>query len=274
MPVSAASSRVAAVDVLRGFTLLAMALVNESAFHSGNAGALLIGDIGFRNGAIEVVILWLLTGKLILVFSFLFGWGVHTQATLGGALFRNRYLRRLLGFILIGLVHAIFFFAGDVLVSYGLIGIFMLWLRHLPPRKLVWSAAALFAIQALIVLVLAGYTMASPGANPGEDAMTTEDARQIAKIYQTGSFWSVAAQRQEEFSEGLFEYVGILGADVLAMFCLGLAAAKTFVWGGFEPFLPIARRLLWPALVIGVVGNGICRAAEAGLSGHGHRSHS
>lgn len=104
-------SRLPAIDALRGFALFGILVVNMAVFHSGIGGMNLggsLGATGWRNSATDAVIVWLFTGKFILIFSFLFGWGIHTQAARDGA-FRARYLRRLLGLFAIGAIHASFF---------------------------------------------------------------------------------------------------------------------------------------------------------------------
>ena len=131
---TAVSARLPAIDALRGIALFGILVVNLAAFHSGVSMA--IGG-GVADSATNAVILWLFTGKFILIFSFLFGWGVHTQAAREA--FRARYLRRLLGLFLIGAVHGAFFFFGDILTTYAILGLFMLRpvLRDWPVRKLV-----------------------------------------------------------------------------------------------------------------------------------------
>src|SRR5215468_12783875 len=74
---TAASDRLPAIDALRGFALFGILVVNLAGFHSGISGA--IGG-GVADSATNAVILWLFAGKFILIFSLLFGWGVHTQA--------------------------------------------------------------------------------------------------------------------------------------------------------------------------------------------------
>ena len=259
-------TRLAAIDALRGFALLGILLVNQAAFRSGVAGMMPgggLGAAGWRTTAIDAAIQWLVAGKFILIFAFLFGWGVHTQAARGEG-FRGRYLRRLLGLLLLGVVHATFFFAGDILAVYALLGFFMLRpvRRDWPVRKLVRSAAILLAVQAVILLGLA----AMVAAVPGDDVSLVEQARRSAEIYRTGDFWSVTTHRLGEFAAfALLATLAMLGWGLLAMFRLGLAAAKTFAQGGLEAMRPTARRLLWPALIGGLAANGVCAALAASL---------
>jgi uncharacterized protein len=261
-----AVTRLAAIDALRGVALLGILLVNQAAFRSGVAGTMAGGAAGaggWRTTALDAAVQWLVAGKFILIFAFLFGWGVHTQAARGEG-FRGRYLRRLLGLLLLGVVHATFFFAGDILAVYALLGFLMLRpvRRDWPVAKLVRSAAILLAVQAVILLGLA----AMMAAAPGDDATLAEYARRSAEIYRTGDFWSVTAHRLGEFAAfALLATLAMLGWGLLAMFRLGLAAAKTFAHGGLEAMRPAARRVLWPALIGGLAANGVCAALAASL---------
>ena len=247
------STRLPAIDALRGLALFGILVVNMAVFHSGIAGMNLgggLGATGWRNSATDAVITWLFTGKFILIFSFVFGWGVYTQATRSDG-FRARYLRRLLGLILLGAVHVAFFFAGDILVTYALLGLFMLRpiRRDWPVRRLVRNAAALLAVQAAILLGLVAVTAAAPS----EDASFMEYARRSAEVYRTGDFWKVVVpQRLTDFAIGLVLSLAIVGSGLLAMFRLGLAAAKTFAQGGAVAAPPpgqthaLARADRWP----------------------------
>ena len=258
------STRLPAIDALRGLALFGILVVNMAVFHSGIAGMNLgggLGATGWRNSATDAVITWLFAGKFILIFSFVFGWGIYTQATRSDG-FRARYLRRLLGLILLGAIHAAFFFAGDILVTYALLGLFMLRpiRRDWPVRRLVRNAVALLAVQAAILLGLVALTAAAPS----EDASFMEYARRSAEVYRTGDFWSVVPQRLTDFAIGLVLSLAIVGWGLLAMFRLGLAAAKTFAQGGAVAARPLARRMLWPALIVGLAGNAGCAALTAG----------
>jgi len=253
-----AAPRLPAIDALRGFALFGILVVNQAAFHSGLAGMTLgggLGAAGWRNTAADAAILWLFAGKFLLIFSFLFGWGIHTQTARDGA-FRARYLRRLLGLILLGAIHATFFFFGDILVAYAILGLLMLRpvRRDWSVRKLVRSAVILLIVQAAIVLALIALTHAAPG----EDTSFVEYVRQGVALYRTGSFWAVVPHRLTDFAIALASTIMIQGWGLLAMFRLGFAAAKTFAQGGAEATRPLARRTLWVALILGLAANAVC----------------
>jgi len=160
----AASERIAALDVLRGFALLGIFIMNMPAFsHSiftlpetppGLLDALLIG---LR----EI----LFAGKFNLLFGLVFGIGFAIQMTrldaaeaaraarLGDARRRHRatqvYARRLAFLFFVGLVHAMLIWSGDVLLVYALVGFVLLGLRRLGDRALYVLIAACLVLPAL-----------------------------------------------------------------------------------------------------------------------------
>src|SRR5262245_50453020 len=246
----AVSARLPALDALRGIALFGILVVNLAAFHYG-PGMFLAGGGGAADSAADAMILWLFTGKFILIFSFLFGWGVYTQAARDA--FRSRYLRRLLGLFLIGVVHGAFLFFGDILATYAILGLFMLLpvLRDWPVRKLVRSAAILLGVQALVLLSLVALTLAGPGG----DGFYAEYAKHI---YMTAGFWEVVPQRLADFANTLVSTLIVYGWGLVAMFRLGLAAAKTFAEDGIEAARPLARRIALLTLPAGLVANAVC----------------
>ena len=91
----------------------------------------------------------LFSGKFNSMFSLLFGIGFTIQFArmeqLAPGHATHLYLRRLLILLAIGLVHAMFFWTGDVLHVYAVLGLLLLLvMRHMSDR----------AIVALIVLLL------------------------------------------------------------------------------------------------------------------------
>jgi uncharacterized protein len=256
LTMTAVSARLPAIDALRGIALFGILVVNLAAFHSGVSMA--IGG-GVADSATNAVILWLFTGKFILIFSFLFGWGVHTQAAREA--FRARYLRRLLGLFLIGVVHGAFFFFGDILATYAILGLFMLRpvLRDWPVRKLVRSAVILLGVQALILL-------AALMLGVNEDASLGEYAKHSAQLYMTGGFWEVVPQRLADFAITLASCL-FYGWGLVAMFRLGLAAAKTFAEGGIAAARPLAQRIALLALPAGLVANAVCAVLSVAVPG-------
>ena len=257
--------RLPQIDVLRGIALLGILLVNFSSFNSGLFDAMpgaagrpsTVG--GAVNGAAELLVSWLFASKFILIFSFLFGWGVHTQAQEGPG-FRGRYLRRLAGLLLIGLVHGIFFFSGDVLVTYAVLGLFMLRpvKRDWPVRRIVRSAIVLQSVTLVIFALVAGVAIAISGSSTGDSGQDGGLFAQSRQIYATGTFLEVSRQRLIEVAVMVPLAITILGSGLVAMFRLGYAAAKFVSENGLVAGQMLARRLLLWTLVPGLVLSLLC----------------
>ena len=150
------------IDVLRGFALLGILVVNMAAFRAppvfGEA------DAGALDRVATFLIAFGFEQKFYVLFSFLFGYGLSEQmarAAARGARFIPRFLRRLLGLFLIGLAHALLLFTGDILVTYALLGVVLLLMRNARDRVLLGVAAGLVALTALLFVL--GGTAFAPG---------------------------------------------------------------------------------------------------------------
>src|ERR1043166_5004496 len=115
------SERISAVDVLRGFALLGILVMNigDFALHEGfDLNPTSIGDIGKLN-----LLLWagrfvLFEGKMRAIFSMLFGAGVILLTSRldnrgAGAMAGDIFTRRNLWLTLFGVLHAYFLWWGD-----------------------------------------------------------------------------------------------------------------------------------------------------------------
>ena len=127
-----------AIDALRGFALLGILMVNAGSFASTYFGVG-VSDPAFSR-PVDHAVRWLVSfffeTKFYLLFSMLFGYSFALQmdaARRTGSAFVPRFLRRLLGLLLLGLVHAWLLFAGDILVTYALLGVLLLVWRGLKP---------------------------------------------------------------------------------------------------------------------------------------------
>jgi uncharacterized protein len=246
------SKRIAALDALRGFALFGILIVNAPFFLMPDGAIGHYGQMafpGWHNRAAEFVMSWLFDGKFILIFSFLFGWGLHTQMGRGSE-FAPRYMRRLFGLFLIGLAHAVFLFVGDILVTYAILGVPLYYMRNLPVTKL-WKLACGFWLLSIFAQSLVGLVLASL---PAIDA---NHYQHLLELHQGGSFSAIVENRISDLI-GLYIITPLLFApEVMGMFLLGLAAAKTYGATGLEPAKPLARKLLRYLWLPALVGNGL-----------------
>src|SRR5690606_19162568 len=143
--------RIQALDVLRGFALLGIALMNVEFFNRPIAdldGGLAAGASGmdYRVGWLVQV---LVRGKFWTMFSLLFGMGfavMLARAGQAGRGFLAPYLRRTLALAAFGALHYICLWTGDILFSYATGALLLMLVFHARPRILLWLGAALLLL--------------------------------------------------------------------------------------------------------------------------------
>lgn len=136
----AASSRINAIDVARGFALLGILAVNIKFFAEPFGQVMqLTPPEGVGNMVVHSLTKTFCEGKFYPLFSMLFGMGLMLQrgrAEEAGRSIYKPYLRRLAALFLIGLSHALLLWYGDILFVYSLAGTVLLFLSGCRPRTL------------------------------------------------------------------------------------------------------------------------------------------
>lgn len=192
----AAANRVASVDVLRGFALLGILVINIVAFALPMATyfnpTLAGGFEGLDLLAFEGSYV-LFFQKMMAIFSMLFGAGLilmHNRAEESGRKkFAGVYYRRILWLFIIGMLHAYLMWYGDILVSYALCGLLLYPMRRLSPRVLIILSVVVFVIG-IGIQVGAGwfFNFARENAKAAETAIAageepTEVQEQMRQIW-------------------------------------------------------------------------------------------
>jgi uncharacterized protein len=247
--------RLDALDVLRGFALFGILVVNLPFFAhpiytvaaSGHATA-------WFDQLARAIVAFAFEAKFYVLFAFLFGYGLSVQlarASSAGDSPGPRYLRRLIGLLFFGVLHAVLLFVGDILVSYVVLGIFLWLLRDWEPRTLLWFAGGMMVV-AVIGRIVLGLV-----ASGGDFQSTTELALladQASRNY-LGTFGSAVAQRVQDLLV-FYSFTPLFNwPTMMAMFALGLATGKQNVFADLPRYTPLVRRLLPWALLLGVGGN-------------------
>ncbi len=266
------TQRVQTIDVLRGFALLGILLVNMELFT--NSVYAMVNGMLPTHGPLDQAARWFVIfaaeGKFYSTFSFLFGLGMaiqYARAQERGVNFVPLWLRRMGALLIIGIVHAYLIWVGDILIAYAIFGvILLLFFRNRKPRTLlIWSFICLL-IPLLINLGLWGMIelgrMAPEGAEMIDQVFAEQTrimADQMAQadtIYATGSFGEITGQRVRDMNF-MFSTWPFIAFNVLAMFLLGLYAGKRRIFFAIDDHLPLIKRVFVWGLIIGVLGNGL-----------------
>jgi len=158
------SERIVSLDVLRGFAILGILIMNIQSFSMIGAAYLNPMAYGDLTGANKWV--WMLSHvfadmKFMTIFSMLFGAGV----VLFTERLRNKginslaiHYRRTFWLLVLGLVHAYLLWYGDILVCYAINALWIVLLRRLKPRTLLIIGLSIFSV-AFVLYLLTGISI-------------------------------------------------------------------------------------------------------------------
>jgi uncharacterized protein len=118
------AERIQALDVIRGFALIGILLMNIEYFNRPGidiGSGIQLGQSG-ANLAFSYFVMYFVTGKFWTMFSLLFGMGFGVmlmRAESAQRSFLGPYLRRIAALAVFGALHHIFLWTGDILFSYA-----------------------------------------------------------------------------------------------------------------------------------------------------------
>lgn len=163
--------RITLIDVLRGFSLLGILLVN----FRGDTGSVIPQVDALMSSAL-VAFVW---RSFYPLFSFLFGLGFAVQvarASSRGSAVSPVYFRRLLVLFLIGTVHTVFVWHGDILVRYAITALLLIPMQRLGQRS-VFALTLLLFVMILNGDALSAQVDKASSADDEISAVQSGDAR-------------------------------------------------------------------------------------------------
>ncbi len=218
---SAATQRAHFADELRGFALLGIVLVNTPFLAISTSGYTTASLAAWPDRAAAFLVVAFAQAKFYLIFSFLFGYSLSFLLSRNDVAQRTRYKRRLFGLALLGSLHAVAAFVGDILVLYALLGTVMLVLVRWSDRRLFAFAGVALGVWLMLLALLVLLESYLPS-----DVVASTIAQHLDAELATGSFWQAALARFG-FWPDAFVFIGTLnGLAVLAMFAVGLIAGR------------------------------------------------
>ena len=242
------------LDAVRGVAVLGILLINIDAF-SGYAFLTPAQRRGLpmsaMDGAVWFLLAMLIEAKFYSLFSFLFGVGFAVfvqRAAARGADAVRLFKRRLVGLLLIGLIHTIFIWMGDILVTYAVLGFGLIPFLRRPDRTVIrWGIGMLAApiVIYAVLVALASLAPASPAA-PGE-ALPPFLVRAADKFAAGNYLEIVEANLAFTIAQIFRRLVLMFHPRVFGMFLLGLYVGRRGLFanpGGH-------RQLLVKVVVVG-----------------------
>ncbi len=250
--------RLVAIDAMRGVALLGILLINVQYFQGPEPW--LEGPAAAWRGLDRVLFLlagWLVEGKFVSMFAFLFGVGMALQlrrAADGGAAPVRLLVRRLLVLGGFGLLHATLVWYGDILATYAVTGLLLLLFRKRSVAALrAWGAGLLgtacgvLVLFAVVTLAANGLDTAAAPPAPGANAL----AESGVAAYTSGDYGQMLRQRLRELAVAAASFPFNL-PWILGLMLLGLATGRSGLLADLEGHAPLLRRLTAAGLGIGL----------------------
>lgn len=251
----AAGERNTLIDALRGFAVLGILAANITGMLMPLASLMLNAAPfpGMLDRAANGMLTFVATGKFFVLFSMLFGLGFSLQLRrleAREAAAGQVFYRRLVLLWLIGLLHVVLLWAGDILMLYAVVGGVLFLLRR-------WSSRA--ALRATLILYAAGLMLFGllllpiAFAGPAEDGSETLDMIPWLKSLYLESYWTAVLARGVDY---LFNLLGLIfiAPVVVAYFLFGMAAERANWIARLSENARLRRRwlatLLPPAVVL------------------------
>ena len=262
----ASDERIAALDVVRGFALLGILMMNIKAF----VGLPVAGAPGLDPALAgadrwtDALVYVLVQGKFYTLFSLLFGMGfavMAERAAQAGRRFAGFYARRTLGLLVLGLLHALLVWSGDVLVTYALLAMPLLVFRRLPTAWLPPTAVFIYLCTPAFLMVdgaMSSLMQANPATAPEVHQLLARAAQHTAELVQAqrsafghGSYAQAVLQRLDDLGEMLHGLI-VNGPTIFGMFLLGTWFVRAGVIQAPHRFPRLFGALRWVAWPLGL----------------------
>lgn len=249
------SERYVVLDALRGFAILGICMANFPefslyTFQSAEAAAAM--PAAELDRTLRALLYFFVDGKFYTLFSLLFGIGfsiiIANAARKGADGFRIFY-RRMAVLAVVGFLHLMFIWSGDILMLYALLGMLLPLFRRVSDRGLL-RASAFFLLLPVVVDVLAeAFSVRLSAAavraqwhycdlygiteeNFGRWLRDADSYREVFQFLVQG-----ALVRVQEFVDGN-RYFKVFG-----LFLLGFYIGRNRMYAGLEARVRLLRRM-------------------------------
>ncbi|MDE5998223.1 MAG: DUF418 domain-containing protein [Muribaculaceae bacterium] len=281
-----ASKRHIILDALRGFALLGICMANFPEFSLYSflpveaSNAMPTSDCDYFT---KYFLSIFIDGKFYTIFSLLFGIGfsiiISNVSKRGGNAYVIFY-RRMLVLLIIGFLHLMFIWSGDILMLYALMGMILPLFIKASDKVLLWTAGILLFLPVILDFLLEamGVSLSSTivdwqwrecakvGITEENFAYWLRDADSYSKVFDF--LIQGAIVRIQEFVDGHRWF------KVLGLFMIGLYIGRHRLYADLETRKDLLRKVAIWGLCIGLPLS--CLYAWDSMSGHpfGNGAHS
>ena len=212
-------------DVLRGFALLGILLVNiQFMALSSEFGARGVWVQGIANSIAAFILFAVFQGKFYLIFSFLFGYSAGYIVRKQRAN-RPRWIKRCIVLIMLGVLHFSLLWHGDIIFLYGLFGLLLVPFLFRTEKTLsVWSYVLYGVFTVLLLGLATALIIDERVVTPTLPAAMPEAT--LDGVLRGGSYLDSIAPRIEMWMYAISGGLLLQGGFVFAAFLMGLRLAR------------------------------------------------
>lgn len=276
--------RISVLDVVRGVAVMGILMANIAAFSEPIFAREIGPQIGLHyepsRSMYDALLTALVAGKFRGMLAVMFGIGLMMQyqrREAAGEKWPGSYLRRTIFLLILGLIHALFIWYGDILTAYAIAAGCMMLFAKVGDKTLKWIVIGGLGYGLLVGLfaVLGDY-MRSPdsgGADMMKDLMERAPILKLwltpageTQAYQSGSYGIQFLHRLGIAGMGAFNHL-ILLPYYGALFAFGMLIARSRVWEDKERLAKGVRIGMLVGFGVGLPLNLL--SIPMTLSGHG-----
>ncbi|MDP5273709.1 DUF418 domain-containing protein [Chengkuizengella axinellae] len=255
--------RITILDVLRGFAILGILISNMPYFQSPQLyNNLLIEKVWTHalDPYIDMLYVVFIQGKFYTLFSFLFGVGfVIFMSRASQSVEKPKLLlsRRLFILLIIGLIHALLIWWGDILVTYAVLGFVLLLFTKTNPKWLLGIAVGLVAVYNLLIYFLVT-VVSELGSESIIPTPTNDFSIELIRMrdsilhYGEGTFNEIIMQNINDWlyvsDSGIISGLFL----ILPMFLLGSYFGKRNIFGRLNDHAALFKKIWIWSLIAGL----------------------
>jgi uncharacterized protein len=251
------SERIVTLDILRGLALLGVIVSNMPWFsgilfrmpaYRSELQVLSPDSIAFYGTVL------LVRGKAIATLSFLFGLGFSIQmlrARAEGVSALPLYIRRLTVLLIVGLLHAVFLWYGDILSFYALLGFaLILFVNRSDRAVLAWAGFLIVLLPIALGVATTIQNLSAANAPPPDPSPAEVNAATLA-VFQSGSYAQMIRENLVQALQFFSGLQGFLQLQYFGLFLLGLYVGRRRVFEQITRYEAALRRIAISGLAIG-----------------------
>ncbi|GLT19828.1 membrane protein [Vibrio zhanjiangensis] len=242
--------RIDAIDMLRGFALVGILMANIL-WHSGFLDSPMSVrierlNVTFLDQALLFFTRLFVHGKFYYIYSLLFGLGfyiLYSRYKGNERVFPYYFVKRQSILFLIGCIHALFIWWGDILRYYAILGVLLMLVRD-------WSTRSLLILSATLLLLPVAQDIAKYYgiSTPTIDLAHGFKKSQLYSLYQQGEWFSANFQRLIFAIESNFN-TGRLYKST-SMFLLGYCFGRTEFFSSSDAKQRMKVQLMIAAIIV------------------------